>query len=332
MTRPRVLVTADFDPAVAQELSTHVDLVLATPSMAGLPLTEGEHAGKLDGVQAVVCELDRVDAPALAAMPDLSLVVSCRAAPVNVDLGACAARGVTVATTPARNADVTADLTMGLLLATIRQTSRAEQWMRSGAWTEDDVFAPYALFRGPALAGRTIGIIGGGAIGRRVAARATGFGMRAIVHDPYLAPDALAGLAELVPLDQLMSTADVVSVHVALSPATTGLIGEKEIRLLKPSAYLINAGRAAIVDERALMAALREKRIAGAGFDVFWSEPLPADHELLSLPNVTLTPHIAGASDDVITAHSRMAAEAILDWLAGRRPVHAVDTRQGAHA
>jgi phosphoglycerate dehydrogenase-like enzyme len=316
MSRPHVLITAPFDPRIADELADVADIQLAEPSMDGLPLEEGVHADLLPNAEVIVCELDRVGERTLDAAPKLGLVVSCRAAPVNIDLDACARRRIPVTTTPGRNADVTADLTMALLLTTVRHTARAETWLRNGSWDSRNVFAPYRLFRGIALNGRVLGVIGCGAIGRRVAQRARGFGMNVLVHDPYLQAEAVRGLAELVPLDELLRRSDVVSLHAALNEQTRGLLGPEKIGLMRKDAYLINAGRAALVDETALVSALTEKRIAGAGFDVFWEEPLPANHPVLALDNVTVTPHIAGASDDVVTEHSKLAAKAIHDWAA----------------
>ncbi len=324
MTRFRVLITAPFDPQVAEELSRHVDVDLATPSLSGASLARGEHKARLTEAHVVICELDVVDEESLAAIPELGLVVACRAAPVNVDLQACGRRGVQVATTPGRNADAAADLTMALLLATVRHTFEAERWLRKGSWNADDPFAPYSIFRGMSLNGHTIGIIGGGAVGRRVATRAAAFGMTVLVHDPHLSAGAFDTLAELVELDDLLRRSDVVSLHVSLSEATKGLLGARELELMRPDAYLINAGQAALIDEEPLVDALREGRLAGAGFDVYWHEPIPKDHPLLALRNVTLTPHIGGASDDVVSAHSRMAADAVLEWVAGRTPPHTV--------
>ncbi|GAA2071966.1 D-3-phosphoglycerate dehydrogenase SerA [Streptomyces albiaxialis] len=319
--RPRVLVTAAFDGAVAKELERDFEVTVTSPSTSGRSLAEATEPGDaLASADAVVCELDRLDAAALAAAPRLRFAVSCRAAPVNIDLDACTARGIPVATTPGRNADVTADLAFTLLLATLRNTSRAEAWMRAGNWTEDDVFAPYRLFRGRGLNGLTLGILGGGAVGRRVLARARAFGMHVLVYDPYLEPGAFGDEARVVELDALLERSDVVSVHVPLAESTIGLIGAREIALMRPGSYLVNAGRAAVVEEGPLIRALRDGHLAGAGLDVFWTEPPRPDHPLFSLPNVTMTPHIGGASDDVIAVHSRMAAEALRAWAAGRRP------------
>lgn len=315
--KPLVLVTASFDEGVKQDLEPFFEIVTLEPSMAGNSLSTRNANMQLARAAAVVVELDVVDEATLNLAPELKLVVSCRAKPVNVDLEACAARGIPVATTPGRNAEVTADLSFALLMATVRHVSSSERWLRAGNWDNKDVFEPYEKFRSIGLGGRTLGILGGGAVGRRVLRRARGFGMIVKVYDPFLPADAFGEEATVAELDEVMSTSDIVSVHVPLMPETEGLIGAHEIGLMKPDAYLINAGRAAIVQEEPLMNALRSHRIAGAGFDVFYQEPLPKDSELFEFDNVTMTPHIAGASDDVVVEHSRLAAEALRAWAIG---------------
>lgn len=314
---PLLVITASFDPTVATRLAKHFQVETVKPSMDGHPLADRGLDDQLARATAVICETDVVDRATLAKAPHLRVVVSCRASPVNVDIDACAERSIAVITTPARNADVTADLAFTLLLMTVRHTGLAERWLRSGAWSPEDVFEPYSTFRGIGLNGRTLGILGGGAIGRRMMQRARAFGMHVLVYDPYLPADAFNGEAEITELDEVLSRSDVVTVHVPLAESTIGLIGDRELRLMRRDAYLINAGRAAVVEEDALVNALTEHRLAGAGLDVFWTEPVPADHPLFAMDNVTLTPHIGGASDDVIVEHSRIAERGLHAWLTG---------------
>jgi D-3-phosphoglycerate dehydrogenase len=315
-TRIKVVVTAPFDKDVASGLDDNFEVTLCEPLEIAQSLAGSIHAAHLADAEVLIAELDLVDAATLDAAPNLKVVISCRAAPVNVDLEACAARGITVFTTPARNADVTADLAFGLILSSVRQISRSAAWMSQREWTDADTFYPYREFRGFALNGRTLGIVGGGAIGRRMAERAKGFGLNSVIYDPFLTQEQLGDLGRLVSLDELMAVSDIVTVHAPLMDSTRGLIGTKELALMKPTAFLINAGRAAIVDETALIEVLRDEKIAGAGFDVFWQEPLPLNHPLFDLNNVTMTPHVAGASDDVVIEHSRIAAKHLREWLA----------------
>lgn len=318
--RPEVLITADFDAEVQRALDAQYRLTVLPAASGPEPLTDRLEAVELERFEAIVCETDLVTAEVVAACPSLRLVVSCRANPVNVDIEACRAAGVDVVTTPARNADATADLAFTLLLMTIRRASAAERWLRAGEWNPEHPYDAYETFRGMALNGRTLGLVGAGAVGRRVAQRALGFGMRVIAYDPFADPATLAGLMTLVSLDEVMSTSDVVSIHAPLNESTSGLIGAAELALMKPSAFLVNAGRAAIVSEEALLEALGSRAIAGAGLDVYWTEPLAPGHPLLGLANVVLTPHIGGASDDVIRNHSRQAATALAAWVAGDEP------------
>jgi len=315
---PTVLITAPFDPEIAQELQGVCNVILADPFETSMSLADSSHRQYLAEADVIVAELDVIDEAALALAPALRVVVACRAMPVNVDLDACKMRGVEVKTTPGRNADVTADGAFGLLLSTMRAMGRSESWMRNQSWSSEDTYYPYREFRGPVLNRRQIGILGGGAVGRRMATRAKGFGMEVLIYDPFVTQEQLGELGRLVDLAELMSSSDVISIHAPLMDATRNLVGGAELAMMKPTAFLINAGRAHIVNELALREVLEGGRIAGAGLDVFWEEPLPSDHWLFTLDNVTLTPHIAGASDDVVTEHSRMALEHIRQWLATR--------------
>lgn len=322
-SKPRLIITAAFDPVRTAELEEHFDVHVVEPSIAGESLSTRGIDEQLAQATALITELDTVDEATMAKAPNLQVVVSCRANPVNVDVDACTARGIPVLTTPARNAEVTADLAFTLILMTVRRAGHAERWLRSGAWTAEDVFEPYSLFRGIQLAGRTLGVLGGGAVGRRVLRRARAFGMDVLVYDPFLPEDAFGDDARVVPLDELLSGSDIVTIHVPLMDSTIGLIGDRELRLMRSDAYLVNAARAAIVDEDALVSAVAEHRLAGVGLDVFWTEPVSVDHPLLQSDLVTVTPHIGGASDDVVREHSRIAVEGLQAWASGQ-PLRAV--------
>lgn len=318
--KPLLIITAAFDPDRITELKEYFEVQAIAPSISGEPLSSRGIDGLLLNATAVITELDTVDEVSLDLAPNLKVVVSCRANPVNVDIPACTARAIPVLTTPARNAEVTADLAFTLLLMTLRKTSHAERWLRSGAWTSDDVFEPYSLFRGIQLAGRTLGVLGGGAVGRRVLQRARGFGMNVLVYDPFLPKDAFGDEARVADLEEVLSNSNVVTIHVPLMDSTIGLIGEHELSLMRSDAYLINAARAALVDEAALVSAVQNETLAGVGLDVFWKEPIPTDHPLLGSDRVTVTPHIGGASDDVIKEHSRIAVAGLKSWISGDSP------------
>jgi phosphoglycerate dehydrogenase-like enzyme len=272
------------------------------------------------GAHLLVVEIETVDGDVLDARPEVRIVATARGAPSNVDLATATARGIPVLHTPARNAASVADFTIGLILAQCRSLARGQDHLRRKGWHVEGEL-PYLHFRGPELAGRTLGLVGYGAVGREVARRAAGgFAMRVLVYDPHIPepdPPALT-----VPLDQLLEESDVVSLHCPLTPETTGLIGAAELEHMAAHATLVNTARAGVIDEVALVAALAEGTIAGAALDVYWSEPLPRDHPLFALDNVTLTPHLAGASHDVVAHHSAMIVDDLERLVAGHRPRH----------
>ncbi|TCP47845.1 D-3-phosphoglycerate dehydrogenase [Tamaricihabitans halophyticus] len=309
MTRPMVLATCELDRPTLDGLAGRFDIEYAITANRRRSLADQGIDRALAEARVLVAEVDSVDKATLAAAPRLDLVISCRASPVNVDLAACAARGVPVCTTPGRNADTTADLTFALILDACRNVTAASMWLRAGQWSAIDSNEPYRIFKGPTLRGRTLGIVGGGAVGRRVARRALGFDMSVLIHDPYLTDTGAPPGATLATLEELLSASDIVSIHVPLTATTIGLIDARRIALMNRGSYLVNASRAAVVDENALITALSSGQLAGAGLDVFNEEPPPTDHPLLAMENVVLTPHIGGASRDVIAAQTEMVAE-----------------------
>ncbi len=323
----KALVTAEFPLEGLDELAAlGYEPVHAGWGVTREAMTSDELAAALEGTVVLICELERVDADVLDAAPSVRIVASCRGNPTNVDLDAAAARGIAVLATPGRNAISVADFTLGLLLDHCRRIGRSERQLREHGWmTEGDL--PYFHFRGPELDGRTLGLVGLGAIGRLVADRARGFGMSVVAFDPFVAP-APPGV-ELMALDELLVRSDVISIHCPLTPETHGLIGERELGLMRSEAILVNTARAAVVDEAALLAALRSHAIAGAALDVFWEEPLAPDHPILAHDNVTITPHVAGAADDVMRHHARMILDDIARWQAGEALQHAVVQPKG---
>jgi D-3-phosphoglycerate dehydrogenase len=251
----------------------------------------------------------------LDALPGLRLIVSVRGEPVNVDLAAATARGIPVMHAPGRNAESVAEFTIGVMIALLRGIVSTHELVRGRVLTEEraervrargDVIwrpsdptaiVPYRAFKGPGLRSTALGLLGLGAIGVRVASLANGLGMRVIAHDPHVA-GPIEGV-ELVSLQALLRRCDVLSLHARGSGAA--LVGAAEIAQLRPGALVINTARAAILDYDALVAALRSRHLAGAALDVYPDEPLTPDDPLLGLDNVILTPHIAGASLDVVS-------------------------------
>lgn len=315
----RALITAEFDPAGVARLGEMGYAVEETGwGQTRHALSCEELMALIPGTSLLVVEVEHVSAKVIAAGPELEVIATCRAGPVNVDVAAATARGIPVLTTPARNADSVADFAVGVMLALCRNIHRAERHLRQNGWMVGDEL-PYFHFRGPDISGKTLGLVGCGAIGRALARRVRGFDMRVLVYDPYIDQASLGDLGQLVSLETALTQADVVSLHVPVTPETKGLLKAERLAMMKSTAYLINTARAAVVDEDALFNALAAGRLAGAALDVFWDEPEIAPR-WFTLDNVLLTPHLGGAADDVKVQHSAMVLEDLQTLRAGGVP------------
>jgi glyoxylate reductase len=261
------------------------------------------------GAEGLLCLLvDRVDAELIASAPDLRAIANYAVGTDNVDLAAATARGIPVGNTPDVLTETTADLAFALMLAAARRIVEADAAVRAGKWPE---WSPEA-FVGHDVHHATLGIVGMGRIGEAVARRAEGFGMT-VIH---------SSRSSGIRLDELLEQADFVSLHAPLTPDTAGLIGERELALMKPTAVLVNTARGGLVETAALERALRDGQIAAAGLDVTDPEPLPADHTLLGAPNLVVTPHIGSASRRTREAMADVAVDNLLAALAGDRMPH----------
>ena len=298
------LVTAEFTDDGQRRLEAlGYEVVRAGWGVTRRVLDHDAYVAAAAGAQLLVTEIEAVDAAVLDALPQVRVVSTARGGPVNVDLTACAARGIPVVHTPGRNADSVADFTIGLLLALCRGVTAGERHLREQGWLVGDEL-PYLHFRGPELAGRTLGLVGLGAVGQRVRQRAeAGFGMRVLFTDP-----AHEGST---PLEDLLAASDAVSLHCPRTEATRGLLDARRLALLRSPAYVLNTAGGGIVDEDALVDALEAGRLAGAALDVFATEPLPRDSRLLRAPRLLLTPHLAGAADDVVRHHTEVICAAV---------------------
>lgn len=288
------------------------------------PASKGDRATFLAALQRadfLVVATARVDADLLREAPRLKHVQHQGVGYDNIDLAACRAAGVSVALTPEGTTTGVAEHTLLLILALYRRLREAESALRAGGWP---VWALRS--RSFELAGKHLGLVGFGRIGRAVARRAAAFEAAVSYYDPQRAtPEEERALGvRYSALDDLLGEADVVSLHLPLSPATRGLIGERELGLMRPQAILINTARGALVDEAALTRALQEGRLAGAGLDVFESEPPLAHNPLLTLQNVVLTPHIAAGTIDAFRTKMRAVFEAIQRVAAGGEAPHRI--------
>lgn len=277
------------------------------------PLNADELLRRLPGCDGVLASIETYSVPVLSspAASQLKIISRWGVGYDAVDLVAATANGIVVTNTPGLLDEAVADYTFALLLALARRIPEGNLALRNGHWR---------AHWGYDVAGKTLGLIGCGRIARAVASRAAGFKLRLLAADPLPDPEARKLGIQFVPLDELLAQSDFISLHAALTPDSRGLIGEAQLRRMKPLALLINAGRGALVDEAALARALRENWIAGAALDVFCEEPLPPDHPFRSTPNLLLTPHQASCAHDTGARVSETAAQAILDAMHGRQP------------
>lgn len=255
--------------------------------------TEEQLIESLRGVEICITQMAPLTEKVLQACPDLKLFCISRGGPVNANLEAATRHGVAVTSAPGRNAAATAEHTLGMMLAAIRRIPQTNADLSAGTWRGD--YYTYDNV-GPELEGSTIGLVGYGAIGSRVARMLKGFGAEVLVHDPYVTADLLAGNAEQVELDELLSSSLVVSLHARVTPETTGMIGAAQIAAMPAGSIIVNCARGALLDYDALCDALDSGHLFGAAFDVFPEEPIPAGSRLLTTPNIVMTPHLAGAS------------------------------------
>ena len=260
-----------------------------------------------ESIEAVVAEVDFLFAEVFEDPSPLRFIGLCRNATNQVDLEAAAARGVTVVNTPGRNANAVAELVMGLALSLVRRLPSAHAYVRDGDW--EHPLAAYLDLRGGELSGRTMGVVGMGDIGRRVARLARAFGMRVLGYDPYAEGPRYV---RMTTLEALLAGSDLVTLHAPETPETSGMLDAERLALMHPTSYLINTASAALVDETALVEALRSGRLAGAALDVFETHPVVPSSPLLSLDNVVLTPHLGGATAETIERYSRIIARALL--------------------
>jgi len=252
------------------------------------------------------------------------MIIGCmRGDPVNVDVDAATSLRIPVLYTPGRNAIAVAEFVIGAIIAHVRNIIKANILLRQGTWGYEFYYYEQAGYE---LNGKTIGIIGFGHVGREVASRAKALGMNVLVYDPYVPSDIIEKFeCKPTTLENLLSESDIVSIHCRLTKETYHLIGREELRKMKPNAIIVNTARGGIIDEDALIEALRNKAIGGAILDVFENEPLPPNNPFLELDNVTILPHIAGASKDVVYRASLMIAEDIKRILKGHKPLYCIN-------
>lgn len=323
--KPRVLLTHPLLPEAMDYLASQVDLELATEEMI---LPRKELLARIADKQGLLCFLtDTIDREVMDRAPNLKIISNCAVGVNNIDLKYAWSRGLLVTNTPDVLTEATADLTLGLILATTRRLVEADRFCREGrfrGWKID-------LFLGLELSGKTLGLIGFGRIGRAVARRARAFNLRIIYHDPKRLEASLEKElgVEFRPLDDLLRESDIISIHASLTPESHHLISAGRLKLMKKTAVLVNVARGPIVDEKALVEALKTGQLWGAGLDVYENEP-EIEPELLKLDNVVLLPHIGSATRETRRKMCFMAVDNLLRGLRGERPANLVEPAEKA--
>jgi lactate dehydrogenase-like 2-hydroxyacid dehydrogenase len=315
--KPRVLVTREISPEAVARLKQHF---VVESNQADRPVSPRQLLQKLKGKDGVVTlSTDVISDAVLAKNPQLTIVSNVAVGYNNLDVAAGTKRGVMMTNTPGVLDDTTADLTWSLILAAARGIANADRTVRSGKWKRWQMME----FLGQDVYGRTIGICGFGRIGRRVARRAMGFDMKVLYASRSRASESVEQefRASYVDKHTLLRESDIVTLHLPLFPETRHYIGAAELALMKKTAILVNASRGPIVDEKALVKALKSRRIAAAGLDVYENEPALAPG-LAALPNTVLTPHIGSGSFETRLRMSNMAVTNCIAGLTGQRPAN----------
>ncbi|MFN2119508.1 MAG: phosphoglycerate dehydrogenase [Anaerolineales bacterium] len=314
----RLLVTPTSygknDPRLKSDLEAQVAEVIYNPT--GKPLASAEVAALLPGVDGYIAGLDQIDAAALAAADRLKVIARYGVGVDKVDLQAARARGIVVTNTPGANSVSVAELALALMLALARRIPQAVEAVRGGSWPR---------YAGLSLEGKTVGILGLGAIGRQLARRLTGFDCRVVAHDPFVE----AGIAkelqiEFSTLETVLSEADFLSLHMPLLPETRGTVDGEFLQSMKQGSFLINTARGELVNEEALLAALQSGHLRGAGLDAFQQEPPDPRNPLLCHPKVIATPHLGAQTDGATSNMGWMAMDDCLAVLGGETPTHIV--------
>jgi len=327
----KALITAAFHPDGLARLRRHMDVEYDDWRTSKRIYFDGlQFAQRIQasGADVLIVEADLVHDEVLDSCR-LSIIGCCRGDPINIGVERATALGIPVLFAPARNADAVADLTVAYMLALARNLVTVNMLLKQGQMrfqSTKDYLAVYETYGGFELGGVTVGIVGFGAIGRGVARRLHGFGSRIVAYDPYVGAEVFAAYhAEPGSLDDVLRQADILTVHCPELPETSGLVGAAQIRLMKRGAYVLNLARAAVIDEDALYAALIDGHLAGAALDVFRDEPVQSDNRFALLPNVLVSPHLGGATRDVVRHQTDLVVDGIEAYLRGERPAHIVN-------
>ena len=321
-----VLILAPFEETCLDRLRSRIKVTYKPWTESRVLLDPEELAEAINGYQAeaLIVEADFVLEETFKEAPGLRLVGICRNAVSQIDVDAATESGVVVVNAPGRNARAVGELVIGLMFALARGIVASHRYVAEGRW--EDPVSPYLELGGVEVGGKTLGLVGLGAIGSEVSGLAHALGMKVLASDPYVTPKRASQVrACLTDLDTVLRASDFVSIHLPAGAETSGLIDGRALQVMRPGAYLINTSTPEAIDSSALLDALERGEIAGAALDVHESPPIPPDHPLLAHPKVILTPHIGGATDGTVARHSQMMTEALERFRQGLRPTHVVN-------
>jgi D-3-phosphoglycerate dehydrogenase / 2-oxoglutarate reductase len=301
--------SGEYEPVWSELQRRRLEVEKKGPEIELVPPTVEESGAEAEMIMGLFVP---ISTKLMDAMPKLRIAGVCRAGLENVNVKEATKRGILVFNVLGRNAEAVSDFTLGLMLAESRNIARAHFSVKNGRWRKTFSNSDFV----PQLKGKTVGIIGFGHIGRLVAKKLSGFDVKIIAYDPFADDKVFSPLSvERREKDELFRESDFVTVHARLSEESKGSIGKKELESMKETAYLINTGRAGLIDHAALLDVLKKGKIAGAGLDVFPDEPLPAESEFIELDNVTLTTHIAGTTYEALNNSPALLMEDIRDFL-----------------
>jgi D-3-phosphoglycerate dehydrogenase len=334
----RFMLPSMFEASIRSKCGDGLDIRSHEMPWPDLPMHHGyaeagmdglkEYQGSADEIVAlagtaaiVVTQLAPFSAGIMDQLPNLRMIAVSRGGPVNIDMAAARERKILVVNTPGRNASAVAEFTIGAILAETRLITRGHESLRRGEWRGELYRADLV---GEELSEMTVGVIGYGHVGTKVVRILKAFGCKVLVHDPYvqLSVDDIKDGVEHVSFERILSESDIVTVHARVTEETRGFIGAEQFAGMKKGAYFVNTARGPLVDYTALTEALKSRHLRGAAIETFGIEPVPMDWELLQLDNVTLTPHIAGASMKTIKHAAEAAAEEVRRFLAGEQPLN----------
>lgn len=316
----KILITAPYTESAQRKLREHIGEVIYKPwKPQGRAYNEQELIKLFDETKAdaLITEHDEVSRNVIAHNGNLEFIGVCRGTPSNVSIEAATDAGIPVFYTPARNAQAVAEMFVANVITLLRNTLASIEWIKSGKWGEG-AHTSYLQFKGNELAGKTIGMVGFGAVGQRIAEMVKGFPCYIQYYDPFISNTDPS--FKKTTLEDVFETSDIVSIHLPVNNSTKGIIGKKLLSKMKADAVFVNTARAIVVKSKDLLEVLEKNKIRGAVLDVFDDEPpKDIDNKLIHLANVLATPHIAGATFEVEDHHAEIMNEALLSWFAGEK-------------